>query len=77
MNVMSDLIDRQAAIDAVLDAIYDDEYWKEQVERAISALPSAHPITETDLIELEDRFGKYVRYVVEDMISGKEERWKT
>ena len=32
---------------------------------------------EADLTELEGRFGKYVRFVVEDMISGKEERWET
>lgn len=38
---MSDLIDRQAAIDAVLLAIPDDEYWKEQVEKAVGNLPSA------------------------------------
>ena len=43
---MSDLISRQAAIDAVLDSLPDDEYWNEQVKKAISALPSAHPITD-------------------------------
>ena len=37
--------------------------------------PSTQPISETDLIELEDRFGGYVRFIVEDMINGKEERW--
>lgn len=40
---MAELIDRQAAIDAVLKAIYYDEYWIEQVEMAISELPSAQP----------------------------------
>ena len=42
---MADLIERQAAIEAALDAIYYDEYWTEQVERAIGALPSAQPLT--------------------------------
>lgn len=30
-----------------------------------------------DLVELEDRFGSYVRFVVEDMLSGKNERFET
>ena len=30
-----------------------------------------------DLVELEDRFGPYVRFVVEDMLSGKDERFET
>jgi len=38
---MNDLISRQAAIDAVLSVIPDDEYWKEQVEIAVNNLPSA------------------------------------
>lgn len=35
------LIDRQAAIDAALDSLPDDEYWNEQVCKAINKLPSA------------------------------------
>lgn len=31
---------------------------------------------ENDLNEIEDRFGKFVRFVVEDMVTGKGERWK-
>lgn len=38
-----DLIDRQAAIDAVLSVIPYDEYWKEQIEKAVANLPSAQP----------------------------------
>lgn len=34
------------------------------------------PTIEIDLQELEDRFGKYVRFVVEDMMSGEGKRWK-
>lgn len=34
------------------------------------------PTIEIDLQEIEDRFGKYVRFVVEDMISGENKRWK-
>lgn len=33
--------------------------------------------SDKDLIELEDRFGKFVRTVVEDMISGENQRWST
>lgn len=32
-------------------------------------------LSEEDLQELEDRYGKDVRFVVEDMISGKGKRW--
>ena len=40
---MNDLISRQAAIDAVLGVVPYDEYWKEQIEKAVNALPSAKP----------------------------------
>ncbi len=33
------------------------------------------PLTEEDYLELHDRFGEYVEFVVRDMISGKGERW--
>ena len=33
-------------------------------------------LDEHDLIELRHRFGKWVEFVVRDMISGKGERWK-
>lgn len=33
-------------------------------------------ITDVDLLELRDRFGKEVADVVADMISGEEKRWK-
>lgn len=36
-----DIIGRQAAIDAVLGVVPYDEYWKEQIEKAVNALPSA------------------------------------
>lgn len=39
----NDLISRQAAIDAVLGVVPYDEYWKEQIEKAVNALPSAQP----------------------------------
>lgn len=32
-------------------------------------------LNEIDLCELEYRYGKQVRFVVEDMMSGKGERW--
>ena len=58
---MDDLISRQAAIDAVLSVIPDDEYWKEQVERAISALPSAQPGPCEDAVSRKDVIDLYKR----------------
>ena len=49
---MKDLIERQAAIDAVLSVIPYDEYWKEEVEKAINTLPSAQPERKTGKWEL-------------------------
>lgn len=34
------------------------------------------PTVDINLQELEDRYGKEVRFVVEDMISGEGKRWK-
>ena len=80
---MNDLISRQAAIDAVhrnydtiIDFRSDGETVATSVEDILIMLPSAQPLSEIDLIELRDRFGEYVRYVVEDMLSGKGERWE-
>ena len=58
---------------------YNDRYIdycgvNEAVNIAIGAL-QAEP-RNIDLQELEDRFGKYVRFVVEDMMSGEGRRWK-
>lgn len=33
------------------------------------------PLTEEDYLELHDRFGEDVEFVVRDMIDGKGERW--
>lgn len=35
-----------------------------------------YKITEEDIIELGDRFGDFVEFVVRDMVSGKGERWQ-
>lgn len=43
-----DVISRQAAIDAVLGVVPYDEYWKEQIEKAVNALPSAQPVITCD-----------------------------
>ena len=54
---MDDVISRKAAIEAVLSVIPYDDYWKEQIEKAVNKLPSAQPepnrgrwIYKTDLI---------------------------
>ena len=39
--------------------------------------PSMVLLSEEDLIEIQDRFGDYVRFVIEDMMSGEEKRWDT
>lgn len=43
---------------------------------SIKGMPSAGLLSEEDFLELRDRFGEYVEFVVRDMISGKGERWK-
>ncbi len=37
---MDETISKQAAIDAVLSVIPYDEYWREQIEKAVEALPT-------------------------------------
>lgn len=56
------------------DCNYDQDYtlmdfcgWLDDAEIVLD---------EHDLIELRHRFGKWVEFVVRDMISGKGERWK-
>ena len=85
---MSDLISRKEAIDSieshlrVVDELYPltrtDEILNYAFEVAASCvynLPSAEPISKSDLIELQDRYGDEVRFVVEDMLSGEGKRW--
>lgn len=88
----SDWISRQDAIDAVMKLApslttpdgcgeFDVEIIKAQelffdIGQVLNDLPSVPPLTETDLLELEHRFGEWVRFVVEDMLTGKGERWE-
>lgn len=78
---MDDLISRRAAIDEInnicpVDTEYDCTLLdRVDVRRVLSDLPSAQPIDEIDLIELRDRYGDEVRFVVEDMLSGEGKRW--
>lgn len=77
---MDDIISRQAAID-VIDEIETEVanglgFQYEKWRKHFSEMPSVQPLPETDLLELEHRFGSGVRYVVEDMLSGEERRWK-
>lgn len=56
--------------------LYRTEYcFLEWQKKPVEVLPPVQVLSEEDLIELEDRFGAFVRFVVEDMISGKGERW--
>jgi hypothetical protein len=74
---VSDLIYRQSAINAIenTDCELLAEEWDE-LTNAIKQVPSTEPLTEVDYIELRDRFGEYVEFVVRDMITGKGERWR-
>lgn len=80
---MSDLISREEAIKIVkhygacnkCDSRNGDMCGACRVGEEITAIQNA-PTIEIDLQELEDRFGKYVRFVVEDMMSGEGKRWK-
>jgi len=61
----------------VLSPDLTDEQVRELFERYCTLQPTvigAH-ITDVDLMELRDRFGKEVADVVADMISGGEKRW--
>jgi len=71
-----DLIKRQSAINAIENTECEllAEEWNE-LTNAIKQVPSTEPLTEEDYIELRDRFGEYVEFVVRDMITGKGERW--
>ena len=43
--------------------------------RKLGIVPSMALLSEEDLIEIQDRFGDYVRFVIEDMMSGENKRW--
>ena len=76
MSVCNDTISRRLAIEAIKHAIWDKQTAKDAID-AVCNIPSAQPINESDLIELRDRYGDEVRFVVEDMLSGEEKRWTT
>lgn len=44
--------------------------------KVLERLSEQKPLTEENYIELNDRFGEYVVFIVKDMVSGKGERWK-
>ncbi len=76
---MSDLIDKKEALKALREIYIRGNGLRPATVDMINAvkfLPSAEVLTEEDYIELRDRFGEYVEFVVRDMISGKGERWK-
>lgn len=73
---MTDLISRQDAIDALGKAHFQNYGYAILVIYDVpSALKTAE--WEENLQELEDRFGAFVRFIVEDMLSGEGKRWKT
>ncbi len=62
----------------ILNPDLTDEQVRELFKKYMEMQPTvvgAH-ITDVDLMELRDRFGKEVADVVADMISGEEKRWK-
>ena len=46
-----------------------------RIDDVVKSIDKA-PTIDINLQELEDRFGTFVREVVEDMISGEGKRWK-
>ena len=52
-------------------------WWGNENQETFDTIVDLQPtvITETELKELEDRFGNKVRFVVEDMINGTGKRW--
>ena len=42
----------------------------------IEGLPAVRKLEDEDLLELEHRFGRFTRFIVEDMLSGAEKRWE-
>lgn len=82
--ISKDCISKQAAIDIIESWLSCDDYNEAErhIMRAMQSvlydLPPVNPqepLTEEDYIELRDRFGEYVVFVVRDMVSGKNERW--
>ena len=49
-------------------------YKEDDEELAVNIPPKT--LTPSDLAELEHRFGKEVRFVIEDMLSGEGKRWE-
>lgn len=48
--------------------------WNDAVS-LVGSMPSAPGLSEEDLQEIQDRFGDFVRFVVEDMTTGEGKRW--
>lgn len=70
---MSDLVSRKDAINAIYH--HFPEMAMSECANVLHEVPPAQPISESDLIELRDRYGDEVRFVVEDMLSGEGKRW--
>ena len=70
---MSDPIWREDAINALYH--HFPSMTMRECAMVLHEVPPAQPISESDLIELRDRYGDEVRFVVEDMLSGEGKRW--
>ena len=46
------------------------------IDRYLDDLTEEHSLSEEDLIELRDRFGEEVAFVVKDMVKGNGNRWE-
>jgi hypothetical protein len=80
-RVNNDCISRQAAINECNTNGHISAYELEKLPAVTLPLPPPPPTTTTtfseeDLIEIQHRFGEWVRFVVEDILSNKRERWK-
>lgn len=82
---MSDLISRQDVIEKIEERARETFSLAPGYEHYLSALhdvaedleqiPTIKPLTEIDYIELADRYGGEVAFVVKDMIEKTNQRW--
>lgn len=76
---MRRLIDKDDTLKIIADTISlygTGTKVESEILNIVSKIPCEEPLTEEDYIELRDRFGEYVEFVVRDMITGKGERWR-
>ena len=72
-TIEAEPITTEKAVEYLMRTKWFQEHDTAMIEKGMEKQKKLNAI---DLQELEDRFGKFVRFVVEDMISGEGKRWK-